>query len=566
MTKFPTAIGTVVLETDWYPLLHFFEQQRTPFPALEEREVVVRVALVDEVEIRHNDPPDTYPRTVYVERSRFVISRDRIEGEVPRDLPAPGILIAWLWGALPILCAPEGWECLHAAAVETDGEATLIVGGHDTGKTTAALDFMTGGAHQFADDRVLVNGEGIARAWSALLHADPRTAQLLTGQALTQDAFGKVWIQPPSAAIRNQAHIAHVYTTGGVVSMRDDGPGWDSTWVNNYGVGKQLLEKARTAPTYRLNARVAITNRNPWRGAYAWDGGDMSEIYGWVEGLRANGIEAEFVPYDELHEEDWDLIHLWHVQYPWSYHVATHTTKPLVVTAITQGNPPMEDIRAAVLRSSAVLCYSQLDQRWYQERFPELNGRFRIMPQGVPEVYYQERPDIRTSLSVFQAGRYLPVKNQLATLKACRILDVPVVFAGMTDADSGPYLVELRRAAAEWKGARFFGILKGETLYQQFRTAYVHCQPSQFETCGASTREALAFGCNIVYTNKGFGPPVYEPHGSICEPSVEGVQRALEYELKQPRDRHGFRPPTWQRAVRVAIPWYREALEMEAAA
>ena len=571
--KVPTAIGTLNIETDWYPLIHFVKQQQMPFPALEDREIIIRVKVVDDFETTRDDPPDAYPRTVHVEWSRWTLWRDRIEGEVSSKAPAPGILVAWLWGGLPIFCAPEGFECLHAAAVDTDEGVVLIVGAHDTGKTTTALDLMAGGAHMFADDRVLVNGEGEVRAWSALLHADGRTAQELTGQIHTLDAFGKVWIAPPSPAVRNQAHLAQVYTTGGSRPLQDDGPGWDSAWVNDYGIGERLLASAQAAPRFQLSGiRVALTNRNPWRGTHAWEGGDMTEVRGWLEGLRANGIEAEFVPYDELDESKYDLIHLWHAQYPWSREVATTTTKPLVISAITQQDPvgvypSLDLVTPAVERASVVLCYSAIERDWYQERFPQLNGRFRIMPQGVPAALYEDAVEVvePTGKYVFQAGRYAPVKNQLATFEACQDLNVPVVFAGPLDPTVGPYITELRRAAGTWKGARFFGILKGKLLYDRFRGAHVHCQPSLWETCGVSTLEAAAHGCNLVYTDRGYGPPVYERYASICSPDRDSVRGALERELSLPRNRHGFRPLIWQRAVRVAIPWYREALEMEAA-
>lgn len=531
-------------------------------PVLEDRTVTIRIRMVDDVEPAVWDPPDAYPRTVYVDRCRFTLWKDRIEGEVSRKMWTAGVVVAWLWGGLPIICAPDGWECVHAAAVDTDNGIVLIAGAHDTGKTTTALDLIAGGGRMFSDDRVLVNRYGMARAWSTLLHADPRTAQALTGEVHTLDAFGKVWVPPPATSERNEGRLLTVYSTGGERPLWDDGPGWDSAWVNRYGFGEQLLAHAQPAPSYRLEGvRVALTNRNPRIGPYAWDGGDMSEIHGWVEGLRANGIDAAFVPVDELKEDEWDLIHLWHAQFPWSHEVAKATKKPLVVTAITQGNPPAKEVAAAVKRASAVLCYSSLERDWYQERFPELNGRFRIMPQGVTARLYEDEGMLEpTKTFVFQAGRYSPTKNQLGTLEACKTLDVPVVFAGCCDAGSGEYLAELRRAAGNWKGMRFFGLLKGKTLYDKFRAAHVHCQPSTWETCGVSTLEALAFSANIVYTSRGFGPPVYAPYGTICDPDPNSVREAIARELSLPRGHHRFRPPIWQRAVRVAIPWYREAL------
>jgi len=568
--KVNTAVGVLNITTDFYPFIHFVKQQQSLLPSLEDRELAINIETVDHVEVGVSDPPEAYPRTVYPwDKSKFTLWKDRIEGQVAKNLAMPGILVAWLWGGIPILLAPERWECLHASAVDTEAGVIIIAGSHGSGKTSVAVDLMASGASMFSDDRVLVNGQGVARAWSTLLHADPRTAQVLTGAHHALDGYGKAWIAPPSTSTRNEAPIAKVYNCGGEMPLRDDGPGWDSAWVNDYGIGENLLVSAPRPPSYRLedNIRVALTNRNPWRGRWAWDGGDMTEIWGWIEGLKANRIHAEFVPEDELVEDEWDLIHVWNGQYPWAKQIATTTRKPLIVTAITQQEPigvyPAAETMAPVVnRASVVLCYSTTERDFYQERFPDQAGKFRIMPQGVSASLYDYVDNFTkpTGKFVFQAGRYCERKNQLATLEACLGLDIPVVFAGPVDADYAYYLIKLREAAGNWKGVRFFGSLKGETLYQWFGSAHVHCQPSTWETCGVSTLEALAFGCNIVYTSNSFGAAVYEKHGSICEPTATATATALQYEMNQQRGRHRFRPPIWQMAVRVAIPWYREAL------
>jgi glycosyltransferase involved in cell wall biosynthesis len=338
--------------------------------------------------------------------------------------------------------------------------------------------------------------------------------------------------------------------------------------VNDYGAGARLLAAAKPVPTYSLDARVAITNRNPYKAPTRWDGGDMTNVRGYVEGLTALGVEAEFVPFDELDESQYDLIHLFHSQYEWSRQVASSTTKPLVLTPITQFMPErgvaprVDEISPVVRRASAVLCYSPLEEDWYVERFPEIpRERFITAPQGVPSALYQDRKPVSPAFSVFMAARYCSTKNQLAVLRACRNLDVPVSFAGSVDPGQGDYIATLRREADTWRGARLFGLLKGGDLWRQYRQAHVHAQPSTWESFGLATWEALACGCNCVVTSNGFGRPVFEPHASLTGTSVEEVQRMIEYELRGPRDRHRFRPPTWEQASRALIPIYREVLD-----
>ena len=564
--RLPTAIGTVVVETDWAPLLHFLEMRRSAFPAREEREVKLRVEIMGRAEIDQgspSDPPETYPREVFIEGCRFVLSRDAILGRVPRDLLQVGLVVEWLWYALPVCCFPDDWECLHAAAVEREGGICLIFGEPGTGKTQAALDLLHNGWRYFADDVVLVNAGGtLARGWDNSLHLDPRTAAGL-GDALTLDWCGKVRVRPPAPAASNQGRIVQVLSTGGKPRSRHEGPGFDSIWAAGYGAGPRLVAEAKAIPTGPLAIRVALVNRNPDKAPTRWEGGDMTNLRGYAEGLTALGIEAAFVPFDELDETRWDLIHLFHGQrrYPWVQQVVETTTKPLVVTAITQANPEPSEVAATVERASAVLCYSALEEEWYADRFPELpRERFLTVPQGVPSAIYAEHEPVPPTFSVFMAGRYSPVKNQLAVLQACRALDVPVVFAGMVDEGAGQYLLALRKELGEWRGARFFGRLQGAQLWGRYRAAHVHVQPSLFESFGLSTWEALAAGCNIAATANGWGKIIFAQHGSICEPEAESIRAAIQYELRLPRNRHGFRPPTWEQASRALIRVYREVL------
>ena len=562
--RLPTAIGTVIFETEWAPLLYFAEARRTPYPALEEREIIVRVEVVDRAEIDQRTasaPPDAYPREVFIEGARFTLWRDRIEGRVPRDLVQSGLVIEWLWYALAVCCAPEGWECVHAAAVEQDRGVCLIFGESGQGKTRTAVDMLTSGWRFFADDVVLVDAEGkVARGWGNTLHVDPRTAQQLGHDSLTLDFCGKIQMPPPTKSVRNQAPIVMALVAGEKPRTIHEGPGYDSEWVNDYGAGARLLADAKPVQD-NLDIRVAITNRNPWKLPTKWDGGDMTNALGYVRGLRALGVTADFVPWDELDEKDYDLIHLFHTQFDWSREVVKRTRKPLVVTAITQLSPETKDVAPVVKRAKAVLCYSRLEEEWYAERFPKQpREKFSTVPQGVDAGIYEGGRDVTPTFSVFMAGRYCPTKNQMAVLRACKQLGVPVTFAGMVDRESGSYLATLRKEVHIWKEARFFGMLKGEELWRRYRAAHVHVQPSTFESFGLCTWEALAAGCNVVAPARGFGRPFFEPHGTCTEPDQQAVLEAIQFELRQPRDRHKFRPPTWEQVSRNLIPVYREAM------
>ncbi len=469
---------------------------------------------------------------------------------------------------MPVFCCPDGWECLHAAAVDEDRGATLIFGAPGAGKTRTAIDMLTAGYRYFSDDVVLVNAEGTqAHGWDNTLHVDPRTAKAAGWNALHLDYCGKERIPPPAVSKRMQAPIVATLTVGENPICTHDLPGADSHWLPSYGAGQKLLASAKAVSPPSadgLDIRVALVNRNPYKAPTKWWGGDMENVLGYRDGLRALGMTAGFVPYDELDESQYDLLHLFHAQgnYPWTLEVARHTTKPLVVTAITQDLPSVPETTVEVFeRASAILCYSYLEKEWYRDRFLHIpRERFITVPQDVPAGIYERSEAVTPTHSVFMAGRYSSVKNQLAVLQACKRLDVPVTFAGMMDEGQGDYLVRLREEAGEWRGVRFLGTLKGEALWRRFRAAHVHAQPSTFESFGRSTWNAVACGCNIVATENGFGRPIFEPLGSICKPDEESVRAAMERELRYPRNRHKHHPPTPIESARVLVPIYREAL------
>ncbi len=563
--RVPTAIGTLAVETEWAPLLHFLELQVTPFPPAEKREVLLRVetAPAASIDLSRVDPPEACPRRVAVEHCLFTLSPDAITGVVPSDLPQVGLVLAWLWYALAVCCAPAGWEAVHAAAVESDEGATLLFGASRGGKTHHALRLMQGGHHYLSDDVVLLSADGrLCRGWGANLSVEPQVARELGTDVQHLDWSGKVRVRPPQEQRRAQAPVVRALLAGeGACSVRHSGPGWESAWIRDYGAGERWLRQARRAPSDRLDVRIALVNRDPEAAVTRFDGGDLTNLYGYRDGLRALGVQADFVPWDLLDETRYDLIHLFHAQFPWSHAVAKSTTKPLVVQAITQGDPGPAAVEAAVARAAAVLCYSRLEEDWYGARFPNLpRARFITVPQGVPPELYAQPELPRVDPSVLYAGRYCEIKNQLGVAWACKALDVPVTFCGFTDAGQGEYVRALRREAGSWRGMRFFGALKGTALWREYRRAHVHVQPSMWESFGLATWEALAAGCNVVLTSRGFGAPLVAPHGTICEPDAESIRDAIRRELGRPRDWHRFRPPTWRGAARALLPVYRRAL------
>lgn len=145
--SYETAIGEVLLETNWDTVRWFFEQRAVRGKVAHDYPILVdvrRVPLrqVEAVLAQGYRERSAYPRTVQVQDAAFVVSRNSIVGFIPETTHVGGVLLEWLWYALPICCAPEGWQAIHASVIGTEQGALLICGGSGSGKTTVVLHLL----------------------------------------------------------------------------------------------------------------------------------------------------------------------------------------------------------------------------------------------------------------------------------------------------------------------------------------------------------------------------------------------------------------------------------------
>jgi glycosyltransferase involved in cell wall biosynthesis len=78
------------------------------------------------------------------------------------------------------------------------------------------------------------------------------------------------------------------------------------------------------------------------------------------------------------------------------------------------------------------------------------------------------------------------------------------------------YYNECRRIAAE--NIFFYDHVPQEELISYYKRAKVHALPSWFETCGLSSLEAAAMGCNVMITDKGYTREYFGNDAFYCEP------------------------------------------------
>ncbi len=116
----------------------------------------------------------------------------------------------------------------------------------------------------------------------------------------------------------------------------------------------------------------------------------------------------------------------------------------------------------------------------------------------------------------------------------------------------------------------FIDYLPQEELASYYQKAKVHILPSWFETCGLSSLEAAAMGCNIVITDKGYTREYFEDYAFYCDPaSPESIRRAIDQAANAPYpDQLGdkiLNNYTWQQAAEKPlqlINWYCKKMNL----
>jgi glycosyltransferase involved in cell wall biosynthesis len=180
-----------------------------------------------------------------------------------------------------------------------------------------------------------------------------------------------------------------------------------------------------------------------------------------------------------------------------------------------------------VLQKSRMLLPNSIDEcKQLHSSYPTLKP-YAVIPNGIDErVFYQDSSIDRDERLVICAGRIEGLKNQLSLIKALNHSRFRLLLVGDPAPNHKRYYKQCRQAAAS--NIAFTGRLDQKELAQLFRKAKVHVLPSWFETCGLSSLEAAASGCNVVVTEKGFTRSYYGREAFYCDPgSTESIYAAV---------------------------------------
>jgi glycosyltransferase involved in cell wall biosynthesis len=189
---------------------------------------------------------------------------------------------------------------------------------------------------------------------------------------------------------------------------------------------------------------------------------------------------------------------------------------------------------------------------------------FTVVPNGADTSLFTYNEAIgRDRQLVICVARIEGIKNQLNLIKALNNSEFSLLLIGTTAPNQQDYYKECRQIAAQ--NIQFINHIPQAQLVQYYQTAGVHVLPSWFETCGLSSLEAAATGCNIVITDKGYTRDYFGEHAFYCDPGnttsiLAAIRKASAGKDNEQLAKKITEQYTWQRAAAITASVYTKII------
>lgn len=190
---------------------------------------------------------------------------------------------------------------------------------------------------------------------------------------------------------------------------------------------------------------------------------------------------------------------------------------------------------------------------------------YTVVPNGIdPLLFNPDKTMAKSEKLVICAARIEGIKNQLNLIKALNDTEFTLLLIGSPAANQNNYYEQCKKIAS--KNIQFISHLSQEELLTWYKKAKVHVLPSWFETCGLSSLEAAAMGCNIVITDKGYTRDYFGNNAFYCDPAnassiLNAVRKASQSEWKPELQEKIFLDYTWQRTAAITLDVYKKVLQ-----
>jgi glycosyltransferase involved in cell wall biosynthesis len=223
----------------------------------------------------------------------------------------------------------------------------------------------------------------------------------------------------------------------------------------------------------------------------------------------------------------------------------------------------MRSIKEVIGKASWLLPNSEAEYTGLLKEY-KLITPYTVVPNGIDHLLFlPDQTVTRSEKLVICAARIEGIKNQLNLVKALNNTEFTLLLIGSPATHQKKYAEHCREIASG--NIQFVPHIPQEELLSYYKKAKVHVLPSWFETCGLSSLEAAAMGCNIVITDKGYTRDYFGNEAFYCDPAnpasiLDAVRKASQSERKPGLQEKIFREFTWQRAAAVTLDVYNKVL------
>lgn len=225
-------------------------------------------------------------------------------------------------------------------------------------------------------------------------------------------------------------------------------------------------------------------------------------------------------------------------------------------------------------RAAVILCISPFTEAAFLRRYPEAEGRTRVVPQGISPLF---RPEDAARIRAVRRVRgltspYVLFVGQVSTRKnlkplveafgrlhaATPGLDLDLVLAGPIQM-GGDDVVRAAEALPVADRVRFLGFVHDDELPALYSGAEAFAFPSKAEGFGMPTIEAMACGCPVVAAKAGANETTAGDAAVWAEPdSSAALAAALRRAIARGPERDGLVLRGLRRAA--AFSWRETAL------
>jgi glycosyltransferase involved in cell wall biosynthesis len=220
-------------------------------------------------------------------------------------------------------------------------------------------------------------------------------------------------------------------------------------------------------------------------------------------------------------------------------------------------------IRQILEKAALILPNSETEYQRLEEEYG-VKKEYAVVPMGIDAGLFAGNDKIKKDNTVVLcAARIEGIKNQLNLIRALNGSKYTLLLVGSPAPNQKSYYNECRSIAAN--NIHFYDHVPQETLVGYYKMAKVHALPSWFETCGLSSLEAAAMGCNVMITDKGYTREYFGNDAFYCDPGDPAsiftvIETAANSVCNKELQEKIFHQYTWQQAAAITMEAYKKII------